>query len=997
MSHLAEANLAALIESTEDFIWSVDLDYRLITFNRALSRDTEASYGVRPAAGMRLYDHFPPERAVLWPQFYERALKEGSFRTEYSPLSGRTLELTFNPIVIEGETTGISVFGKDISERKTAENALQDAEKKYRDIFDGAIEGMFQVSPEGIPLTVNHAHARILGYDSPQDLLSTAKDLSQDTWVDLEERARFIQQMAQQGFVQGFECRLKRKDGAIIWVSLNARNVHGADGQILYREGFMADITDHKQAVMQLRHNEKLYRTTFQQAPVGIIHTSFAGKILRCNARFAQFIGYPAGEVPGITFPQITAPEDIASTQEIIEQMQRGPINSACWEKRYIRKDGSLTWAKVTMSVQRDSEGRAQHLIVLVEDINALKAAEERLAEIQQALRSSEERYRIAFQTSIDAINISRLSDGAYIDCNQAFLDIAGYERQEVMGRTSLELGIWVDKRDRRKLMQMLLQSSICRGLEARFRKKNGEILWGQMSASIVEVDGTPCVLSITRDITQTRLAEEEIRNLAFYDPLTALPNRRLLLERLRQRAAACAPCEGSQALLFIDLDNFKMLNDTLGHRTGDLLLREVGRRIVACVREAGTVGRLGGDEFLVMLEGLSEAAPEAAIQAEATGEKILASLGQPYLLNSHECLSSASIGIALFGDRISSTDEIFQQADIALHQAKAAGRNTMRFFSPTMLSAVNARAEMEDDLRQAIKTNQFMLYYQPQVERSHLMGAEALIRWRHPSRGIVQPNEFIALAEETGLILPLGDWVLETACAQIASWAGRKQTADFAIAVNISTLQFRQPEFVEQVLAALERAGANPKNLKLELTESMLANNIEDIIAKMTELKSHGLRFSLDDFGTGYSSLAYLKRLPLDELKIDRAFGRDLLVDATSGAIAQTIISLGRAMGLSLVAEGVETEEQRGFLDALGCYAFQGYLLSRPLPLEEFEAFLLNFAESSVPLLGSWESYAREIGTGEPILSKWATSFAFQNENPRGKIALELPGWRKK
>jgi diguanylate cyclase (GGDEF)-like protein len=468
-------------------------------------------------------------------------------------------------------------------------------------------------------------------------------------------------------------------------------------------------------------------------------------------------------------------------------------------------------------------------------------------------------------------------------------------------------------------------------------------------------------------------------------------------LERLRQALVASVRSGRSQALLSIDLDNFKTLNDTLGHQTGDLVLQEAARRIAACVRAADTVGRLSGDEFVVMLEDLSKVPEEAAAQAKAVGEKILASIHNPYLIEGRECRSTCSIGITIFGGRRNSTDEILQQADIALYQAKAAGRDTIRFFSPALQAAVNARAAMEGDLRQAIKTNQFLLYYQPQVEWGRLTGAEALIRWRHPARGIMSSDEFIPLAEESRLILPMGDWVMETACAQIASWAGQKNTAHLSVAVNISALQFRQPGFVEQVLAALDRTGANPENLKLELTESMLANNIEDIIAKMTELKSHGLRFSLDDFGTGYSSLAYLKRFPLDELKIDRAFVRDILEDSTSGAIAQTIISLGRAMGLSVIAEGVETEEQQGFLAALGCHAFQGYLLSRPLPLKEFDAFLQNFAESCAPLRGAWESYAREIGTGEPILSRSAMGLASQNENPRGKISLELPGWREK
>ena len=869
MPNQTEANLSALIESTEDHIWSVDLNCRLILFNRAFQRHVEQIYGVQVAVGMHPEGMFLPERAAPWPQFFKRALSEGPFRIEHSLLDGHTLEMAFNPIIADGEAMGISVFGKDITERKLAE--------------------------------------------------------------------------------------------------------------------------------MQLRDSEERYRATFEQAAVGIVHASFDGRYLRCNMRFAEIVGYALEEIPGMTFQQITLPEDQAKCEAARQQMASGAIEGASLEKRYLRKDGSLTWVKLTCSTQRDAEGRALHNIAVVEDINARKTVEESLAAAQGALRLSEERYHTAFQTCLDSIAISRLSDGKYIDANQAFLDNIGFEREEIIGRTPLELGIWVDARDWQKITEMLRQNSICRGLEARFRRKNGDIFWGHISASVFEFDCAPCVLSITRDISDAKLAEEEIRNLAFYDPLTALPNRRLLLERLRQALVASVRSGRSQALLSIDLDNFKTLNDTLGHQTGDLLLQEAARRIAACVSAADTVGRLSGDEFLLILEDLSEVPEEAAAQAEAVGEKILASIHNPYLLEGRECRSTCSIGITIFGGRRNSTDEILQQADIALHQAKAAGRDTIRFFSRALQAAVNARAAMEEDLRQAIKTNQFLLYYQPQVEWGRLTGAEALIRWRHPARGIMPPDEFIPPAEESRLILPVGDWVMETACAQIASWAGQKNTAHLSVAVNISALQFRQPGFVEQVLAALDRAGANPENLKLELTESMLANNIEDIIAKMTELKSHGLRFSLDDFGTGYSSLAYLKRLPLDELKIDRAFGRDILVDATSGAIAQTIISLGRAMGLSVVAEGVETEEQRSFLAALGCHAFQGYLISRPLPLEEFEAFLQNFAESCAPLRGAWESYAREIGTGEPILSRSAMSLTSQNENPRGKISLELPGWREK
>jgi len=435
--------------------------------------------------------------------------------------------------------------------------------------------------------------------------------------------------------------------------------------------------------------------------------------------------------------------------------------------------------------------------------------------------------------------------------------------------------------------------------------------------------------------------AQKTIENLAFYDPLTELPNRRMLLDRLRRSLAACSRDGRLRALLFVDLDKFKAMNDSLGHKVGDLLLQETARRLTASIRETDTVARLGGDEFVVILEDLSELPEEAAAQAEMIAKKILAVIGHPYLVTGHECLITASVGITIFRIQQERAEEVLQQADIAMYQAKAAGGDTARFFAPALQAAINARALMEEELRWAIGQEQFLVYYQPQVDRGIVMGAEALVRWKHPRRSILPPAEFISLCEETGLILPLGDWVLETACRQLAAWADREETAPLSVAVNISARQLRQPEFVGKVLAALERTGANPSNLELELTESMLVENIDEVIAKMTELKLHGVRFSLDDFGTGYSSLSYLRRLPLDRLKIDRAFVRDILEDTCGGAIAQAIVSLSCAMGLPVLAEGVESEDQRDYLATLGCHVYQGYLFSRPVPVEEFEKLL--------------------------------------------------------
>jgi diguanylate cyclase (GGDEF)-like protein/PAS domain S-box-containing protein len=445
--------------------------------------------------------------------------------------------------------------------------------------------------------------------------------------------------------------------------------------------------------------------------------------------------------------------------------------------------------------------------------------------------------------------------------------------------------------------------------------------------------------IAIVQDISKNHAAAEEIKNLAFFDPLTSLPNRRLLMDRLYHALTACTRSGRQGALLFIDLDNFKTLNDTLGHDIGDLLLQQVSERLNACVREGDTVARLGGDEFVVMLENLSEQALEAAAQTETIGAKVLATLNLPYQLGTHSYHSSTSIGATVFNNHERSIEELMKQSDIAMYQSKKAGRNTLRFFDPKMQEVINARADLEGELRNALEDRQFDLYYQIQVDNeSHPVGAEALIRWIHPERGLIPPAQFIPLAEETGLILPIGLWVLDTACAQLKHWQQRTITHNLILAVNVSARQFRQPDFVAQVTSATQRHAINPARLKLELTESLLLENVEDTIATMNALKAIGVRFSLDDFGTGYSSLQYLKRLPLDQLKIDQSFVRDISIDASDKAIVRTIIAMAKSLNLRVIAEGVETEEQRHLLLNKGCTHYQGYLFGKPIPIEQFE-----------------------------------------------------------
>ena len=472
------------------------------------------------------------------------------------------------------------------------------------------------------------------------------------------------------------------------------------------------------------------------------------------------------------------------------------------------------------------------------------------------------------------------------------------------------------------------------------FWRKDGVAVPVEYWASPIIHEGkTMGTISTFVDITERKASEKEIQLLAYFDPLTHLPNRRLLMDRLQHAVTSSARMGRVGALLLIDLDNFKTLNDTLGHQVGDLLLQQTAQRLESCVRNGDTVARLGGDEFVVMLENLSELALEAATQTETIGEKILAALSQPYQLGKNEHRGAASIGVTLFKDNIQVIDELVKQADIAMYQAKKAGRNTLRFFDQEMQANISARVLMEEELRKALEQRQFQLYYQIQIDSSHRsFGAEALIRWIHPERGLVPPMQFIPLAEETGLILPIGQWVLNTACAQIKAWQQYELTRNLVIAVNVSAKQFRHAEFVTQVQDAVQKHGINPILLKLELTESLMLESIEDTVATMNALNSIGVLLSLDDFGTGYSSLQYLKRLPLDQLKIDQSFVRDIATDSSDKAIVRTIIAMAQSMSLNVIAEGVETEEQRQFLLNNGCTHFQGYLFGRPIPIEQFD-----------------------------------------------------------
>lgn len=956
-----------------------------------------------------------------------------------------------------GVIIGMCGISTDITERKKAEERLQESSDELKLSQSIAGLGTYVLNAKTGLWTSSVVLDQILGIDD--EYVKTVEG-----WealihpYDREMMSNyFLSEVVKQGNEFNKEYRICRpSDHVVRWVHGLGQLEFDASGCLLKMHGTIQDVTDRRFVEETLRERETFLRLSQTVGGIGSWEADLITNRQIWSDNCINLLGFPPAEYPTWQdFLDLIHPDDrqfvIDSTQAHLDRGTKYDV-----EFRMVLKEGEIRWMRSTGQVERDEDGRPIKMRGIGQDITERRKTEE-------ALRVSEDRYRKSFQTSIDAININRLSDGVYVDVNQAFLDILGFERDEVLGRTAFELNIWVDPLDRNQLITLLQRNLFCRNLDARFRCKSGEIKWGLMSASIIEIDETPCILSVTRDITERKKAEEEqriaaitfeshegmtvtdadkmiirvnptftkitgysaeevigknpgilssgrqnsefytsmwksinesgvwegeiwdrrksgeiypaqltvtavkneagmvtnyvgtfsdssksqaaadeIKHLAFYDFLTSLPNRRLLVDRLHQAMATSVRSGKSGALLFIDLDDFKTLNDTLGHDVGDLLLQQVADRLGSCVREGDTVARFGGDEFVVMLEALGIQALGAAAQVELIGEKIIKTLNEPYQISSHIVHSTPSIGVTLFIDHKGSIDELFKQADIAMYQAKKAGRNNLRFFDPQMQNTLNARTALEGELRNALSNQEFHLYYQIQVNSRYTpLGAEALIRWVHPVRGLVSPAEFIPLAEESGLILPIGKWVLETACAQLKEWQCNELTQNLVLAVNVSAKQFRQPNFVSQVESLLQHFEINPMRLKLELTESMLLDSLDEIIVTMNCLKELGVQFSLDDFGTGYSSLQYLKRLPLDQIKIDQSFVRDIVGDSSDRAIVRTIIAMARGLNLDIIAEGVETKEQRQYLMEKGCTNYQGYLFSKPVPIEQFDAML--------------------------------------------------------
>ncbi|NDU85028.1 MAG: EAL domain-containing protein [Ferrovum sp.] len=894
----------------------------------------------------------------------------------------------------DGRRKGLAVIGRDITARKQVDDALKASEMKLRTLYESTSDAVMLLNDKRF-LDCNRATLALFGCISNEEFCSKhPADLSptvQPCGIDSRTLADQHIANAIQNGSNHFEWMHKRIDTNQPFyadVLLNVMNLNGET----FLQAVVRDITARKALEARNERLTKLYKA-LGEVNQAIVRMDDESSLFPLVCRMAVDFGGMKmawigrlNEVNGLIEPVVNYGESehlnslvISSNEGLTEEY--GRIKVAFHENRSMvtndlknsgieesRREWALRYgfgSNGVFPIPRAGKPFAilfvchaypgafdAEMIGLLDEISGVISfaldnfdRETERKRIEQDLRIS----ATAFETQ-EGIMITD-QNNRILRVNRAFTNLTGYSAIEAIGQTPAMLKS--ERQDAafyRGLWETLLRDKYWQG-ELWNRRKNGEYYpeWLTITA-VTNADGQITnYVGAFSDISVRKQADDKIHQLAFHDPLTNLSNRSLLRDRLLQAMASSARSQQEGALLFIDLDNFKTLNDTRGHDVGDMLLREVAKRLQNCVRDIDTVARLGGDEFIVMLEDLSEDERHAATVARDVGEKILIAISQPFNLQGIEYHGSSSIGITLFcGEEIGMYD-LLKYADTAMYQAKSAGRNTLRFFDTSTQEKLEMRAALVDDLRQALPLGQLELYYQIQVDGQGVVGAEALLRWQHPKRGMVSPMEFIPLAEETGLIVSIGAWVLKTACAQLKAWQTDPLTRYLQLAVNVSARQFRELDFVEQVLDILKEAGLNPHNLGLEfeLTESLVLHDIDDSIRKMQLLRTAGICFSLDDFGTGQSSLSYLKLLPLNQIKIDQSFVRDVATDQNDAVIVRTIIGMADNLGLHVIAEGVETEQQRDFLERNGCYAHQGYLFGRPVPIEEFQKSLVLRVQS--------------------------------------------------
>ncbi len=811
--------------------------------------------------------------------------------------------------------------GDSLSMRERAVGDLQH-------VLETTSDGYWLTDGQGCLLDVNQSYCKMSGY-SREELLAMCIPQLEARERSPQEVFEHIKEIFRRGW-DVFETRHRRKDGREIDVEVSATYWKQEDRLFV----FVRDITDRVNARNELERERRLLEEAQKVGHFGSWELDIQSGVLTWSDQIYLIFEIDQRRF-GASYEAFLAAIHPDDREKVNQAYSDSLVHKKPYQivHRLQMPDGRIKWVEERCSSTFDASGKPLRSIGTVQDVT-----ERELLSEQGRIAS------VAFDTQEAIIVTDR--DANIIKVNHAFELTTGYGQEEVLGKNPR---ILASGRHDQHFYQEMWRSVIEEGRwsgEVWDRRKSGEIYPKWLTITAVKHQGEVThFVAVFVDITERKKAEEEIRNLAFYDPLTSLPNRRLLQDHLQRALSQSARNDQYGALMFLDLDHFKVLNDTKGHEYGDRLLVEVARRLGTCVRDTDTISRFGGDEFVVLLEGMNVSMEEAVAQAGRIAEKIRDALSQPYQLDGVLHRSTPSIGIVLFRGGEVGSEELLKRADLAMYQSKESGRNKVTFFEASMQAVLESRTLLEGALRQALSKGELEMFYQLQTDEDNsLLGAEVLLRWRSAELGMVSPAQFIPMAEQTRLILPIGHWVLENACRQLKLWESHPVLGRMHLAVNISPVQFHQPDFVREVKLILEETGADPRNLELELTENLVLEDIEEATRKMTALKEVGVRFSMDDFGTGYSSLQYIKRLPIDLLKIDQSFVRDILTDPGDAMMVQTISGMARNFGFGVIAEGVEDRAQIPPLVARGCAKFQGYLFSRPVPLADFESLVENW-----------------------------------------------------
>lgn len=923
----------AMMENTDDYIYFKDRNHVFTGASQTLVSITDPSEHWSDLLGQTDYDVFPEAYADV----YYRLEKQVFAGIPVAHEIQETLDNRGNsgwvdnrkyPILDDkAEIIGLFGIARIITENVKNQLKIQQLLNEQNAILENQLVGFATVKDRKL-IWANPAFVNLFGY-SKEELVNMPTRQFYTHEADYQAIGKDYAKIAD-GVVLYRELEFEHKNGHRVWIDMGGMMLNPKEGISLWS---FVDVTELKHHTLALQNSETEFRTLFEANSDAVMLLDDTGFINGNQAALALFGCSSVAEFCTYTPAKLSPSQQAggSNSEELASQMiaicrVRGSHSFEWLHKRH--DDGRVFTVDVRLTAMELS-GK-QIVLAVLRDISLQK-------QIEQDLRIA----AVAFN-SMEGTTITD-AEGVILKVNPAFSKITGYNPEEVLGQNSRVLQSGRHDADFYQAMwNSLINTGSWEG-EIWNRRKDGSIYPEYLTISAVKDNRGKInnYVAIFRDITLSKASADEIERLAFYDSLTKLPNRRLMLNRLTP-ALACSSRNGRKgALLFIDLDNFKTLNDNYGHDKGDDLLQQVAERLLSCIREGDTVARLGGDEFVVMLTDLSSDQLDSVALVELIGNKILMHLNKPYVLGELIYHSTPSIGATLFNGHEQDVEALLKHADIAMYEAKTAGRNTLRFYDQKMQAVIAARVLLEEELRLALLDNQFRLYYQPQIIGNLIIGAEALIRWEHPQHGLRQPLDFISFAEENGMIIPIGQWVLDNACAQIKAWENKPQMEHIQLAVNVSPRQFRQVDFVERVSCIIQHYAIRPHRLKLEITESQLMENIDDAIEKIRALRELGVRLSMDDFGTGYSSLANLKKLPIDQLKIDRSFVNDILQNDDGTIIVQTIIAMANKMHLEVVAEGVETEHQRDFLILNGCNLHQGYFYGKPMSLATFEQLL--------------------------------------------------------